>query len=64
MICTDLGKSFSYGILLIHVILIIHSTCPKLDLETVFEVFIHFISNKRAKHLQDDCTFHITDMWI
>lgn len=64
MIGTDLGKSFSYSILLIHVILIIHSTCQKLDLETVLKVFIYFISNKRAKHLRDDGTVHITDMWI
>lgn len=49
MIGIDLGKSFSYGILLIYVILIIYLICLKLDLEIVFEVFIYFIFNKCVK---------------
>lgn len=65
MVGTDSGKiTVQMFAVILLLILIIHLTCQELDLKTLLEVFIHFLSNNRAKALRDKYTFHKTDMWI
>lgn len=58
-----------FAVIILLLILIIRLTCPTLVLPKVrsrncSRSIFYFLSNKRAKALRDNCTFHKTDIWI